>query len=165
MSAPVPEPLARFITSHISIHVAACPEGGVATLARGLGCRIDAAEPERVRVLLARPQALPLLDAVLANGRIAVVLNEPESHRTVQLKGTDARIDASDAADQSVLAPYRSAMAQRLRIFDTPEPFVHALLACPPDELVTLSFTPEAVFGQTPGPRAGAPVSPDAPLP
>jgi len=165
MPDPVPDLLARFITSHISIHVAACPEGGVATLARGLGCRIDPHAPERVRVLMARPQSRPVLDAVGANGRIAVVLNEPESHRTVQLKGSDARIEASDTADHAVLAPYRHAMAQRLKVFDTPEPLVHALLSCAPDELVTVSFTPAAVFGQTPGPRAGEPMAPDAPLP
>jgi hypothetical protein len=165
MPNPVPEPLAGFITSHISIHVAACPDGGVATLARGLGCRIAPSEPTRVRVLLAHPQALPVLEAIRANGRIAVVLNEPESHRTVQLKGNDARIDDSDADDHAALAPYRNAMAQRLKVFDTPEPFVHAILSCAPDELVTISFTPEAVFGQTPGPRAGASMAPDAPLP
>jgi len=165
MSDPIPESLAHFITSHISIHAAACADGAIATLVRGLGCRIDPAEPDQVRILLPRSQSLALLDAVAANGRVAVVLNEPESHRTVQLKSTRACVVPSDAGDQAVLAPYRNAMAQRLKLFDTPEPFVHAVLTCAPEDLVTLRFAPEAVFGQTPGPRAGAPMAADAPIP
>lgn len=153
---PLNPALAAFITSHLSIHFAASDAHGMATLARGLGCRIAAEEPARVRLLVARPQAEPVLRAIDANGRIAAVFNEPESHRSVQLKGIDARREAAGQADQAVLAPYTDEMSRRLKVFDTPEAFVRALLACPPEELVVVSFTPQEIFGQTPGPQAGA---------
>ena len=54
--------LVRFVTSHLSIHVAACDGGGQATLVRGLGCRADPATAGGLRLLVARPQAEPVLN-------------------------------------------------------------------------------------------------------
>jgi hypothetical protein len=165
MSEPISAALATFITSHISIHVAATRADGIATLVRALGCRIDPSAPARVRLLVARAQCAALLEAVATSGRIAAVFNEPESHRTVQLKGGDARVLAATPDDLAVRTPYVQAMARRLTVFDTPEPFMHALLASAPDEVAVVDFTPAAAFTQTPGPRAGAPLAPDAPQP
>lgn len=148
--------LARFVSGQMSMHVAACDAQGFPTLVRGVGYRVDPAQPARLRVLMPQPQAEPVLRALAANGRIAVVLSEPASHRTVQLKGSDARIEAAEPADVALLAPYVEAMVAHLRPFDTPEPFMRALLACSAGELAVASFSPAEVFGQTPGPQAGA---------
>lgn len=146
--------LVRFVTSHLSIHVAAS-SGGHATLVRGLGCRADPATAGGLRLLVARPQAEPVLHAIAADGRIAVVFSEPESHLTVQLKAHAAYVTQASDDDTALLPPYTDAMVARLASIGTPEPFVRALLACPADELIVICATPHEVFGQTPGPQAG----------
>ena len=156
MSSPLNPALAAFLTSHISIHLAATGANGMVTLVRGLGCRIAAEAPTRVRLLTSRPQAEPVLRAIEETGRIAAVFNEPESHRTVQLKGIDARLESVETADQAIHRPYVDEMSRRLKAFATPEPLVRTLLACAPGEFAVVSFTPQELFGQTPGPQAGA---------
>lgn len=157
--------LVRFVTSHLSIHIAASDGGGQATLVRGLGCRADPAVAGGLRLLAARPQAEPVLRGIAADGRVAVVFSEPETHRTVQLKARDARVLAPDDDDTALLAPYTDTLVTRLACVGTPEPFVRALLACPPDELIVVCATPDEVFGQTPGPLAGERLDAAHPLP
>jgi hypothetical protein len=151
---PLDESLAAFLASRISVQVASCDEQGFTTLVRALGARV-AADRQRVTVLLARAQAAPLLPMLRANGKIAVVFSHPVSHRTVQLKGRDAAIEAATPADEAELAPYAAAMAGHLATYDVPEAFARALVSCTPGELLAVSFTPCEAYGQTPGPRAG----------
>ena len=147
--------LADFVTSHLSIHVAASDGRGIGTLVRGLGCRRDPADADTLRLLVAAAQAEPVLRCLSARGRIAVVFSEPESHRTVQLKGHGAQVLAPKPEDAALLAPYTDTMVVRLATLGTPEAFVRTLLACPADELRVIRFRPDEVFGQTPGPQAG----------
>ncbi|TVO64990.1 hypothetical protein [Denitromonas ohlonensis] len=157
--------LADFVTSHLSIHLAASDDRGIATLVRGLGCRRDPAATNRLRLLIAAPQAEPVLRALTTNGRIAVVFSEPESHRTVQLKGRDAHRVERDPDDTALLAPYINTLVARLATVGTPEAFVRALLHCPTEALCIVRFTPDEVFGQTPGPQAGQRLATGSALP
>jgi hypothetical protein len=156
---PLDEALAAFLTSRISVQVAACDEQGFTTLVRALGARV-APDRMRVTVLMARSQAEPVLRMLRANGRIAVVFSHPVSHRTVQLKGQDAAIEAATPADEAELAPYAVAMAVHLATYDVPESFARALVSCPPGDLLAVSFTPCEAYGQTPGPGAGERLAP-----
>lgn len=151
---PLDEALAAFITSRISVQVAACDEMGGTSLVRALGARV-ADNRRRVTILLARSQAELLLRMIQANGRIAVVFSQPVTHRTVQLKGRDARLEAATPADETELAHYAAAMACHLRAYDVAEPFSRALVSCAPGDLAAVSFTPCEAYGQTPGPGAG----------
>ena len=155
MHDPVPldEALAAFLASRISVQVATCDAQGFTTLVRALGARVAA--DRRVTVLVARSQAAPLLPMLRENGRIAAVFSHPVSHRTVQLKGRDAAIEAATPADEAELGPYASAMAAHLAVYDVPEAFTRAMVSCPPGELMAVSFTPCEAYGQTPGPGAG----------
>lgn len=150
--------LAAFIASRISVQIAACDGRGPATLVRGLGCRVSD-DLRTVTVLMPRSQALPVLAAIEANGRVAAVFSEPETHRTVQLKGVDARVEAATAEDEAGLLPYAAAMAARLAPFRVPEIYARTLFSGSADDLVAVSFTPSQGFGQTPGPRAGMPLA------
>jgi len=152
--APLEEELARFLASRISVQVATCDAQGFTTLVRALGARV-AADRRRVTMLLARSQAAPLLAMLRENGQIAVVFSHPVSHRTVQLKGRDAAVEAATPADEAELAPYATAMAAHLAAYDVPEAFARAMVSCPPGDLVAVSFTPCEAYGQTPGPGAG----------
>lgn len=151
---PLDPALADFITSRISVQIAACDEHGDTSAVRGLGARV-APDRMRVTVLLARTQAEPVLRMLRANGRIAVVFSQPVTHRTVQIKGRDAAIEAATPADESELGPYALAMAGHLKVYDVPESFSRALVSCPPGDILAVSFTPCEAYGQTPGPKAG----------
>jgi len=105
-------------------------------------------------VLIEPSRAGTLLDDIAANGMIAVVFSQPSTHRTIQLKGTDARLVAVTAADRAVAARHLGAWVEDLcRIGYTPE-FANALRGHP-ERIVAIRFTPAAAFQQTPGPGAG----------
>lgn len=162
--APLDEALAAFVTSRISVQVAACDEHGATSLVRALGARV-AADRMRVTIVMARSQAEPVLRMLRANGKIAAVFSEPVTHRTIQLKGRDAAIEAATPADEAELAPYASAMAAHLRAYDVPEAFTRAMVSCPPGDLIAVSFSPCEAYGQTPGPHAGERLQRTAPQP
>ena len=152
--APLDERLAAFLASRISVQVASCDALGHTSLVRALGVRVSP-DRRRVTVLLARAQAEPLLPMLRENGRIAAVFAHPVSHRTVQLKGRDAAIEAATPADEAELGPYAAAMAAHLATYDVSEAVARTLVSCPPGDLLAVSFTPCEAYGQTPGPGAG----------
>ncbi|MCP8689320.1 hypothetical protein [Marinobacterium sedimentorum] len=159
VEGPLDPSLIQFLTSQLSIQVAACSDAGEPTLARALGARMSA-DGHRLALMVPVSQARELLTCIAANGHIAAVFNEPETHRTVQLKGNDARIEAISAADAAALGPYVERLARRLQHYQVPEAFSRAFYAADPADLVAVSFSPSAVYGQTPGPHAGEPLKP-----
>ncbi|MBN8284750.1 pyridoxamine 5'-phosphate oxidase family protein [Zoogloea sp.] len=156
---PLDPALAEFITSHVSLQLAATDDAGLATAVRCVGCRVSA-DRRRVTLLMPRSQAAPVLASIAANGRVAVVFNEPKSYRTLQLKGRDGRIEPPLPDDAAALQPYAAGFARRLAPLDVPEPYVRTLVSCAPEDLVAVSFTPLEAYAQTPGPRAGRRLGP-----
>nr|WP_067295578.1 hypothetical protein [Marinobacterium profundum] len=159
VQGPLDPTLIQFITSQLSIQVAACSDAGEPTLVRAHGARVSA-DGCQLTLMIPSSQARELLACIAANGRIAAVFNEPETHRTVQLKGKDARIEAISADDAAALGAYVDRLAKRLQHYQVPEAFSRAFYAADPADLVALSFSPSAAYGQTPGPHAGEPLKP-----
>jgi hypothetical protein len=160
MSAPAPlldEALAAFVQTGVSINAGSRGTGNVPALARANGCRV-AEDRRTVTVLLAASKAAALLDAVRATGAIAVVFSEPPTHRTIQLKGTDAVVGAASGEDRAFSQRYVDTFVAVLAGLGYSEPVFRALLWADPDDLVAVTFSPSAAFDQTPGPRAGAPL-------
>lgn len=159
---PEPEPLidaahAAFLQGGISMCVSACSRDNVPTLARATGCRISP-DHRRVTVFVSAIQAATALECIRDTGSIAVVFSEPSTHRTVQLKGSDAVIGELSGDDLSIIERYRLSFAQELKPLGFIPTQIETLLAFPADEIVSLSFTPTAAFSQTPGPKAGEPL-------
>lgn len=144
---------AAFLQKGVALSIASCGHAGQPSLARALGCRIDAAGA--VRVLLSQRQGADLLLHVAERGQLALVLNDPASHRTLQLKASDAALATVDVADLQAAARYRVAHAQALVAAGYEQRLADALLACPDAELAAITFTPADAFAQTPGPNAG----------
>lgn len=115
-----------------------------------------------VTALVARSQAVQLLQDIAATGAVAVVFSEPLSHRTVQLKAASAQMRPADAGDLPLLERYRASMEQEIGAVGHPAAFVRAMLAWRLDDLVAVEFAPEQAFDQTPGPRAGRALPLDA---
>ena len=148
---------AAFIQGGISIIAASGDAANVPSLDRALGCRVSP-DRRRVTIFLTISSARRLLEDIRRCARIAVVFSDPPTHRTIQLKGSDAAIASAVPADYEVARTYTESMVASVVAIGNPEPVVRAVMTCPADGLTAVSFTPGAAFIQTPGPRAGAPL-------
>ena len=155
--------LTRFVTGGVSINAGSASAAGVPSLCRAFGCRVDPAA-DRLRLFFAGPQAVELVRDAKRSGALAVVFSEPPTHRTVQIKGQDARLEPLAEGDLACVMAYRAAFAQCLVFLGFTEVMVRTLLDCPDEALVALTFTPSVLFNVTPGAQAGAPLIP-APIP
>lgn len=162
MSPSVPSALApaqqAFVESGVSMAVAGRDKRNVPSLARAYGCRL--LPDGRLALFVAPSQSAALLQDIAATRVVAVVFSRPSSHETIQIKGSDAEIRP--------LAPGELQRAQQLTeqlVVDIlslrfHEQGVRTLLTVDGADLVAVVFTPAAVFGQTPGPRAGERLEP-----
>ena len=154
---PLDADLAAFIQGGVSVVVAARNADCIPDVVRGCGCRVSR-DRRQVTVLVEPDRAGKLLEDIAANGMVAVVFSQPSTHRTIQLKGSDARVARVTAADRSVAARHLRDWSEDLcRIGYTPE-FAHAVRGAAP-RLAAIAFTPSAAFQQTPGPGAGQPIA------
>lgn len=145
-----------FMQGGISISVGSAGRDGP-QLVRALGCKV-AEGGASVTVFVPESRSQAVQRDVFANGAIAVVFTQPSTHRTMQVKSREARVTALTAADLALVDAYREAFLAELEPMGFTEPMVRAFLACPPGELVGLTFRPTAAFTQTPGPNAGKPL-------
>ena len=155
--------LAAFMTGGVSIIAASRGPDNAPTIARAAGCRLSA-DRARVTVLLARSQAGALVEnaeRLVARLRASgftntAVVSQPSSHRTIQLKGNDARVCPATPGDETLVARYADAFAAELCPMGYAEQMARALVWAPEGDFAALTFSPSAAFDQTPGPRAGA---------
>lgn len=146
---------AAFVLGGVSVVAASGNAACVPSLARATGCRVSD-DRRRVTLFVATSYAQALLQHIRETGAIAVVFTEPCSHRTVQLKGRDARIEALQEGDLERVGAYRQRWIRALTDLGFAEDLPRTMLACPSQELVAVAFTVTAAFSQTPGPRAGS---------
>jgi len=146
-----------FIRAGVSISIASCAAGGVPQLVRGIGCRV-ADDGSSVTIFVPEAKSQAVQRDIFATGRIAVAFSRPTTHRTMQLKSSDARVTAVQPEDLAVVDAYRDAFVAEVGSLGFPEGMVRLLLACPPHEVVGLTFRPQEAFTQTPGPNAGKPL-------
>lgn len=151
--ALAPEHLA-LITGGVSITAGACNAERRASMARAIGCGLD--EQGRVRLLFCPQRAQKLLADVAATGRVAVAFSQPSTNRTLQLKGSDARVEPATAEDAALMERYAQAFTADLATLHFPAPMVRVLLQVLEGAPVVVRFTPRAAYSQTPGPAAGA---------
>lgn len=159
---PLDPELVRFLTGGRSLNLAGAGPDGRPSQCRALGCRIDGVG---VTLFLSRHQGADFLRDVARSGAVAAVFSDPPTHRTLQLKGTDARQEPLAKGDAERVAAYRTAFVHSLLPLGYKEALIRALLDCPDHDLVALAFTPGAAFNQTPGAQPGAPLAPPTPIP
>lgn len=152
---------AVFIESGLSVNIGTSDQSGSPWATRGMAARMSA-DHRRCTVWFAESQSGELARALRAGGRIAVVLSRPSSHRTIQLKGTDAIVEPFNPADAGELARQLDGFADDLLKIVFDRPFTRALLEAPPGDIVAASFTVAEAFIQTPGPAAGQPLKASA---
>ncbi len=146
--------IAAFILTGVSISLAACGPDRLASMSRGMGCKvIDGGR--QIGVFVMRSQSEELLENIRHSGKVANVFSLPSSNRTVQLKGTDAKVMPFDPADLPIIAAHIADFVQEVGPLGLEEHVVRAVFACADDDLVTVIYSPTAAFSQTPGPKAG----------
>jgi hypothetical protein len=141
----------------VSITAASRDERNVPRIGRCLGCRVTA-DRGRVTVFVASSQYAAFFDALRASQAIAVVFSLPSTHRTLQLKGSDAAIEPLAPGDAEIVERHVESFVDELAALGYSSEVVRACHWCEAAEVRAVSFTPTAAFEQTPGPDAGAPL-------
>ena len=147
---------AAFIQGPVSVIVASRSAELVTDIVRGCGCRVSR-DRRHVTVLVEPGRASSLLEDVAANGMIAAVFSQPSTHRTIQLKATDACVVRVTAADRAAVRQHLQAWSEDLGRIGLDARFAAALHGGT-GELVAIRFSPVAAYQQTPGPAAGQPL-------
>ncbi len=157
---PAPRPVldpehAAFLQGAPSITLASRGPDNLPNITRGIGCRVSR-DRRRISIFLVENQAADLLADIRANGVIAAVFAEATSARSFQFKGSDAAVGRLKPGDARLLAAYRKAFVDEVEKLGFYRPAIEALVASTPEQVVAVTFTPNAAFSQTPGPAAGA---------
>lgn len=153
-SPPLPEDIAAFIQSGLSITVAGRNDRLVPSLAKAAGCRVS--EDRRQVTLLVSALAAETVARDIAHNRlIAVVFSQPSTHRTLQLKGRDACSVPAQPADVGLVRRHVLLFAGEIAPLGWDREFVESLFWHEPEDLLAIRFTPEGAFVGTPGPDAG----------
>jgi hypothetical protein len=127
------------------------------TLAHAYACSV-LADGRCVRATISRSQSAPLLAALRASTRVALVVCHIESYQCLQLKGRDARlVEPSEAIARSA-SEYCKGFARFSAVLGYPADVMQAHAACAPEDTVAIKFTVDEAFIQTPGPAAGRPL-------
>ncbi len=148
-----------FIQKGISICVASRDVRLVPSLSRALACRLSD-DGLQIRIILVVSQSQELVRDVERSGAIAVVFTEPSTHRTLQIKGVGARLESIVPADLASVEQCHVEFREEIGKLGFDTAFTARMFAVPEADLAVITFAPDSVFEQTPGPNAGAPLEP-----
>ncbi|MBX3459102.1 MAG: pyridoxamine 5'-phosphate oxidase family protein [Planctomycetes bacterium] len=90
------------------------------------------------------------------NGQLALVICEPMTHRTIQLKGSAVATRALDSADQAFAATLAQMARESIVVVGIAP---HLAARWNFDDLLAIEFEVTGVFEATPGPKAGKAVA------
>lgn len=147
--------ICEFLTGGVSILLASRNATLVPSIARAKGCRAVGGERASLRIIVSAAHAGELLEDVRRSGVVSATFTRPDTHRTLQFKGGDARVDAIQPEDRAAVEAYVPTFAATIDPLGFANEFTRAFFMSPGDE-VAIEFTPAQAFQQTPGPAAGA---------
>lgn len=143
-----------FIEREVAIDVASCDSELMPSTARAYGCSV-AADRRRITLYLKRSEARQLLHDVLVHDCIAAVFCLPATESALQIKGRQISLSVADEAGLTVVAQHGRDFVAGVLPLGHERLFAEAYMDIAPADTVALSFAPEVVFEQTPGPGAG----------
>lgn len=150
----LPDEVAAFIQSGLSITVGARDDRLIPSIAKGVGCRVSEDRTELTVLVFAEAAAAVLRD-IAHNRHVAVVFTRPSTNRTVQLKGHDARPAPAGAADIALVRRHMALFAADIGPLGWDAEYVDTLFLHDWSQLLAIRFTAHGAFAQTPGPGAG----------
>lgn len=150
----LPAHLVAFLQGGVAVTLGARSNSGRPIVGAGVACRVAAITG--VRVLLSPSANSDFIEAVKNGSAVAVTFSRARDHRSIQLKVMHANI--CDAAPDDFIEAERQCalLADELVELGYTRLQANAYAHCGTSDLVSLEFTPERMFTQTPGPGAGA---------
>lgn len=143
-----------FIEREVAIDVASCGSELLPSTARAYGCSV-APDRRRITLYLKRSEAGQLLQDVLVHDRIAAVFCLPATESALQIKGRQVSLSLADEHGVRTVARHVARFVAGVIPLGHERLFAEAYMHITPADTVALSFVPEVVFEQTPGPGAG----------
>lgn len=156
-SALLSDSTVAFIQREVAIDVASCSSDLRPSACRGFACRVSP-DRQRLTICVRRGEASQLLQDVLGQDTIAVVFCLPATETAIQIKGRHVSLSAANAEDLACVERYRNAFVDGIVRLGYAREFGLSYMATEAGQMVAVSFTPEVVFEQTPGPMAGRPM-------
>jgi hypothetical protein len=159
MPARLHPDLLAFLQRGLSLYLGGTDARGWPQVARAFAIR-PLPDAQLLLLIPAEPAAA-LLGAVEATGQVALVLCQPSTHFTVQIKGRDAVVEPVQAGQWPELERNRAAFGQEIHPYGFDAEFTDAwfsVVGNDPGALRIVRFTPSGAWNQTPGPGAGAPM-------
>jgi hypothetical protein len=144
----------EFITSGLAIVVSSANDRLAPSSCNAMACDLNRNESV-IRIFLPKNQVGQLLDDVQKHGILAVAFSDPLNHQTIQIKGIDARISDKHKDDINVLSEARKRFDDKLISLGISQIYTNALFDFNIDDIAVISFSPDALFEQSPGPEAG----------
>ena len=150
----VPENLAALLEGLVAVHVATrdasfVPDEVMAAAAR------PSADGRSLTVYLPVATSETSLANLRDNGAIAVVLSQPLTHRTVQLKGRVETIGPAHDEERAEVERLAAAFDAEVEVIGLPPAVVRRRTRWP---CHAVTFVVSEAYEQTPGPHAGAPI-------
>jgi hypothetical protein len=143
--------LAGFLASPVMIIMGTCGDGNRPDIGRAVGASIDG-ETGRMRLVLSSWQWPRTVENLRKSGRAAVTFARPSDYVSYQVKGS-ATVQPPDPKDVAQSERYVAAILEVLTALG-----LDRRLALPwlgNRDLVVIAIDVEAVYVQTPGPKAG----------
>ena len=156
MPAELHPDLLAFLQRGLSLYLGSTDARGWPQVARALAIR--ALPGPQLALAVPTGSAAELLAAIEATGQVALVLCQPTTHFTVQVKGRDARVEPLLAEQWPELRRNRDAFSAEILPFGFGADFTDAWFSVAGDGVHALRivrFTPSGAWNQTPGPGAG----------
>lgn len=144
--------LADFLQSGVIVAVGTRDARLAPCVTRGWGGRV-CGDGASLDLFVGRTVSQATLADLRDNGRMAVTFGCPISFRSVQVKGRCTAIAEPEAGDRDWVERHRRALVRGFAQAGISPGWVDRMRV---DDLVRVRLQVEAVFDQTPGPRAGA---------
>jgi len=141
----------------VAVSIASRSEHCIPSVTRALGYRIS---PDQTQFAVFVPlSADRVLADLRATAQAAVVFTQPSTHRSMQVKGSDARITPLEEGDWPAICGHADDLVAEICPLGYPETLIRKMTEYTPQQVGAVRFTPTTAFGQTPGPRAGGAIS------
>lgn len=157
MSGLVDDALLALLQGRASILVGTRDAALQPHVMRAIACRVGA-DRRRVTLLMTARTSAQALDDIRANGQVAAVFTLPSSHRSVQIKGSDAVVEPIEPGDLALVDAHARRFADEIGPLGFAPALARAILDRDGSDLVAVTFSPREAYDQTPGPRAGEPL-------
>lgn len=158
MAQAISPELASFVQSGVSILVGTRDRRLLPECLRAVGARVERGRRD-VTIFAPSATSAATVANLEENGRIAICFSRMADHRSIQIKGRMVSVAPASESDRCVVERYRGEFVRNLAFIGMP-PRITLRMNAWPCHAVRLRV--EAIFLQTPGPGAGAPLAASA---